>query len=158
MPLHWYAQVLSGLLLACDYEAGQQALAERSFADYPNFFAPLFEVCRRYKIMNPEKMRDTYGKMVYMLQDGNSEEMAEELGFDMVAPIKTVYAKLKACGAEAMLADERIATATQVVTADPGKSRSTIQREIKQKEAAVDYLARRSQPLVGPDEPSMSRR
>ena len=43
-------------------------MAERAFSDYPDFFSPLFEVTRRYKIMNPEKMRDTYGKMVYLLQ------------------------------------------------------------------------------------------
>lgn len=36
--------VLAGLLLACDYEAGQQAMSERAFDDYPDFFAPLFEV------------------------------------------------------------------------------------------------------------------
>ena len=59
---------LSGLLLACDYEAGQAAMAERSYSDYPSFFAQIFEVSRRYKVMNPEKMRDTYGKLVYLLQ------------------------------------------------------------------------------------------
>ena len=106
--------VLSGLLLSCDYEAGQQAMAERAFAEYPDFFAPLFEVTRRYKIMNPEKMRNTYGKMMWMLQDANTEEMVEELGFSMVAPIHTVHAKLKACGALALLQDDQIATATQV--------------------------------------------
>jgi hypothetical protein len=37
----------------------------------------------------------------------------------------------------------QIATATQVVTSDPGKSRAAIQRQIKQKEAAIEYLARR---------------
>ena len=72
------------------------------------------QVTRRYKIMNPEKMRDTYGKMVYLLQDANSAEMVEELGFELVAPIRTVHAKLKECGALDLLADEHIATATQV--------------------------------------------
>ena len=108
--------VLSGLLLSCDYEAGQAAMADRSFADYPDFFAPLFEVTRRYKIMNPEKMRDTYGKMIYLLQDANTEEMVDELGFELVTPIKTVHAKLKECGALALLSDEHIATATQLVS------------------------------------------
>ena len=67
--------ILSGLLLSCDYEAGQTAMAERSYSDYPEFFAPLFEVTRRYKVMNPEKMRETYGKLVYLLQDANTPEM-----------------------------------------------------------------------------------
>ena len=34
--------------------------------------------------MNPEKMRDTYGKMIYLLQDANTEEMVDELGFKLV--------------------------------------------------------------------------
>ena len=45
--------VLSGLLLSCDYEAGQAALQDRSYSEYPDFFAPLFEVTRRYKVMSP---------------------------------------------------------------------------------------------------------
>ena len=144
--------VLAGLLLACDYEAGQQAMSERAFEEYPDFFAPLFEVTRRYKIMNPEKMRDTYGKMIYLLQDASTQEMAEELGFSLVTPIQTVHAKLKQCGALALLEDDQIATATQVVTSDPGKSRAAIQRQIKQKEAAIEYLARRYRSAALPDE------
>ena len=41
--------------------------------------------------------------------------MVEELGFELVAPIKTVHAKLKECDALALLADEQMATATQVL-------------------------------------------
>ena len=144
--------LLSGLLLACDYEAGQAAMAERSYSDYPDFFAQIFEVSRRYKVMNPEKMRDTYGKLVYLLQDANSPEMVEELGFSVVGPIKTVHAKLSECGALALLSDDNIAVATQVVTPDASKSRSAIQREIKQKEAAIEYLARRYRSRELPEE------
>jgi hypothetical protein len=52
--------ILSGLLLACDYEKGQEVLESCAYAEYENFFQMLFETVRRYKIMNPEKMRDTY--------------------------------------------------------------------------------------------------
>jgi hypothetical protein len=135
--------VLSGLVLACDYEAGQQVMSERSYSDLPEFFAPLFEVTRRYKVMNPEKMRETYGKLMYILMDASTEDMIDELGFSVIQPIKTVHSKLKDCGALAMLSDDSIATATQVVTPDPGKSRAAIQREIRQKEAAIEQLARK---------------
>ena len=74
------------------------------------------------------------------------------LGFSLVAPIQTVHAKLKHCGALALLEDDQIATATQVVTSDPGKSRAAIQRQIKQKEAAIEYLARRYRSAALPDE------
>ena len=127
-------------------------MKERSYSDFPGFYAPLFEVTRRYKVMNPEKMRDTYGKLIYLLQDANTPEMIEELGFSLVAPIATVHAKLSACNALAMLSDDDIATATQVVTPDPGKSRASIQRQIKQKEAAIEALSRRYRSRELPEE------
>ena len=133
--------MLCGLLVACDYEAGQAALESRNYVDYSSFFQELFEVTRRYKIMNPEKMRDTYVKLVYLLQDANEEENQGELEFSPVIPIRTVYQKLKECDAHAVLQDDQISLAVQTITPE-GKSRSQIQREIKQKEAAIEYLAR----------------
>ena len=56
--------------------------------------------------------------------------MVEELGFSLHKPLLTVHAKLKDCDALDLLSDESLAVATQVVTPDPGKSRSQIQREI----------------------------
>lgn len=44
--------------------------------------------------MNPEKMRTSYGKLLYLLQDAESDEIREILGFNVVAPIKTVYSML----------------------------------------------------------------
>ena len=102
--------------------------------------------------MNPEKMRDTYGKLMYMLQDANTPEMLDELGFSVWAPIKTVHAKLKECDALEMLSDPNIATATQVVTPDAGKSRAQIQREIKAKEGAIEHLARKYRSRALPEE------
>ena len=60
--------LLSGLVVACDYENGGILLEDRNFAQYERFFQKVFEIVRRYKIMNPEKMRSTYGKLLYLLQ------------------------------------------------------------------------------------------
>lgn len=57
---------IKGLVVASDYKKGQRLVADREFADNAEFFRDAFEVGRRYKVMNPEKMRGTYGKLVYM--------------------------------------------------------------------------------------------
>jgi hypothetical protein len=57
-----------GLVTANDYSKGQQLFKDKNFKDNAPFFQNIFEIGRRYKIMNPEKMRSEYGKLVYMLQ------------------------------------------------------------------------------------------
>ena len=49
----------------------QATLESRAYSDYRNFFREIFEVTRRWKIMNPEKLRGVYGKLVYLLQDAD---------------------------------------------------------------------------------------
>jgi len=60
--------ILSGLVLAADYKQGQELFTDRDFASNSDFYQNLFELGRRHKIMNPDKMRTTYGKLVYLLQ------------------------------------------------------------------------------------------
>ena len=60
--------ILSGLILATDYKQGQELFQDRDFKGNELFFQQLFELGRRYKIMNPDKMRSTYGKLIYLLQ------------------------------------------------------------------------------------------
>jgi hypothetical protein len=60
--------ILSGLVLATDYKQGQELFQDRDFKGNETFFQQLFELGRRYKIMNPDKMRPTYGKLIYLLQ------------------------------------------------------------------------------------------
>jgi len=60
--------ILSGLVLATDYKQGQELFQDRDFKGNEAFFQELFELGRRYKIMNPDKMRSTYGKLIYLLQ------------------------------------------------------------------------------------------
>ena len=55
----------------------------------------MMEIGRRYKIMNPDKMRSEYGKAMYMLQDCVNPEISSELGIDLRSEIVTVYSYLE---------------------------------------------------------------
>jgi len=60
--------IMSGLLLSADYKRGQELFTDRDFQANAEFYQTVFELGRRHKIMNPEKMRTTYGKLIYLLQ------------------------------------------------------------------------------------------
>lgn len=135
---------LSGLVLACDYTVGQQLFQERNFQENAVFFQNVFELGRRHKMMNPDKMRTTFGKLMYILMDSQIAEVEEQLGFDCVRPIKTVYSELEAAGCLAVLRDPLIQTATMEISPQ-GKSRYQIQTEIRAKERAIESLARKYQ-------------
>ncbi|KAJ1944514.1 hypothetical protein GGF37_002158 [Kickxella alabastrina] len=133
--------ILSGLVLASDYKAGQTLFEDRQFEDNEEFFQKIFEIGRRHKIMNPEKMRNEYGKMMFMLQDSQTSEVTNMLNFSLVAPIKTVYSVLESLGVTYLLEDEMVAVATKEIIGQ-GKTRSQLQLEIKQKERAIEYLCK----------------
>lgn len=59
--------MLTGLVLGCEYKRGQELFAERDYENNDEFFQTIFEIGRRHKIMNPEKMRSAYGKLMYLL-------------------------------------------------------------------------------------------
>jgi hypothetical protein len=131
---------LSGLAVSANYKAGQEVLDDKNFGDHAEFFQDLFELGRRYKIMNPEKLRGEYGKLMYLLQDACSPEIRELLGFSCLRRIRTVYDVLRAAGATDVLRDPQIEVATMVV-APEHKSRAQIQRQIKQKESAIRAIS-----------------
>lgn len=87
--------ILSGLLLASDFNEGQKLIKNKNFSDYAPFFQSVFELGRRYKVLNPAKLRAGYGKLVYMLMDSQNPQLKELLDFSCVRPIKTVYGLLK---------------------------------------------------------------
>jgi hypothetical protein len=90
--------------------------------------------------MNPDKMRNTYGKLIYMLQDSQLPEIQDMLGFTAVSPIRTVYKVLEEGGALDMLREDIISIATQEISAE-NKSRREVQSAIKAKERAIEKLA-----------------
>ncbi|KAJ1300553.1 hypothetical protein OPQ81_002207 [Rhizoctonia solani] len=135
--------ILSGLCLAMDYKAGQELFEGRDFAANEEWFARVFEIGRRHKIMNPDKMRETYGKLIYLLMDAQSPDVSQLLGFSPVVPLVTVYSTLEAHGALDVLDDPRLETATKEIISPPGASgrvRAEVQRNIREKERAVEAL------------------
>eukprot|EP00435_Cladocopium_sp_Y103_P056985 s1016_g19.t1 len=151
--LHWLAvskfslqmkqlcAVLTGMQVSHNYEQGQQLLQSREFNTRKAFFQTVLEIGRRYKILNPERMRDSYGKLMYFLQDSRKPEVRDLLEFDIVSGVRSVWDVLKRSpkGAE-LLEDPQLKTATMEIMSE-GKGRSQVQREIKQKEAAIKHLS-----------------
>jgi len=143
-PSHRFVVVVLsrvGLVVACDYTMGRDVLDERNFSQHEPFFQTVFEIARRYKVMNPEKMRSEYGKLLYLLQDAVSSQIQALLGLNCAKPIKTVWTLLEAQGGVQLLHEASIEIATQEILPDPGKSRGQIQAMIKAKNRAVSHLS-----------------
>ncbi|KAF8559438.1 hypothetical protein OG21DRAFT_1402895 [Imleria badia] len=136
--------ILSGLVLSADYKLGQELFTDRDFHRNAEFYQQIFELGRRHKIMNPDKMRTTYGKLIYLLQDSQSPEVKDMLSFSCVKSIRTVYSVLEQHGALDLLRDDLVSVATKEIYAE-GRSRRDVQKDIKSKERAIETLASRYQ-------------
>ncbi|KAG6841853.1 hypothetical protein C0991_006260 [Blastosporella zonata] len=134
--------IMSGLMLAADYKQGQELFTDRDFESNAEFYQQIFELGRRHKIMNPDKMRTTYGKLIYLLQDSQSPDVKDLLNFSCVRPIRTVYAILEEHHAVELLRDDLVTVATKEIYSE-GRPRREIQRDIKSKERAIETLAAR---------------
>ncbi|KAI0309587.1 hypothetical protein OF83DRAFT_1071831 [Amylostereum chailletii] len=134
--------ILSGLMLAADYKQGQTLFSDRDFQGNAEFYQRIFELGRRHKIMNPDKMRTTYGKLIYLLQDSQAPEVKDMLSFSCVTPITTVHSTLDEHDALDLLRDPLITTATQEIDGSK-RSRREIQKDIKAKERAIEVLSTR---------------
>ncbi|KIJ37434.1 hypothetical protein M422DRAFT_50502 [Sphaerobolus stellatus SS14] len=134
--------ILSGLVLAADYKLGQELFQDRNFEANADFYQHVFELARRHKIMNPEKMRTSYGKLVYVLMDAQIPQVRAMLDFTCVKPIKTVHSILSEHNALGLLRDDLITIATREISSEK-RSRREIQKDIRAKERAIETLATR---------------
>jgi hypothetical protein len=145
--------ILHGLVTACNYEEGQNiAVGKEDFDKFENFFRNLFEIARRHKIMNPDKMRGEYGMLIMVMMDATKGSVKDELGFDIRGDLVTVYKFLEDHGGTDLLRDQYIEVATQEILAGK-KERHQIQQEIRRKEKAVKYLKQKySSSSLGEDD------
>ncbi|EER04313.1 conserved hypothetical protein [Perkinsus marinus ATCC 50983] len=94
---------------ACSILSGMSiASHQRPPADFQHWYQRVFEVGRRYKMLNPERFRDNYGKLMYMLMDAN--KVRDRLQFELIKPIKTIESEYGALGQplENLLLDSRL--------------------------------------------------
>lgn len=92
-------------------------LQDRNFQDNAQFFQDCFEAGRRFKIMNPDKMRSEYGKLVYLLMDSSDSQLQGLLEFKCVRPLRTVYTLLEEGSGLQMLQDPLVEMATAEIVA-----------------------------------------
>ncbi|KAH8739683.1 hypothetical protein FG386_001240 [Cryptosporidium ryanae] len=147
MEIRQVCAILSGLAVSFDYELGQRLLKGRNFSENEKFFQILFEIARRYKMLNPELMRDSYGKLIFLLMDAQKETIRELLQFKCYKPVLTVYEFLKSRNCLEILKDPMLFTATRnienendinALNAKLTKKRLAI-KELLRKYASRDY-------------------
>jgi hypothetical protein len=87
---------LTSLIVSLDFGKGQELAETMDFAQYAETFRTLLEVGRRYKVLNPDKLRTQYMKLMYIAQDCMLPEISHHLGFTAVKPLRTVFTFLRA--------------------------------------------------------------
>lgn len=123
---------------ATTHKVKKQNIASRSPEENAEFFQEVFEIGRRNKVLNPSKMRSTYGKLMYMLQDSQSPNVAKGLGFSLYKEMVMVGPHLAEMQIDELLSDARLLDATMHVNdLDEGTGlkigRDEVQKMIRRK-------------------------
>lgn len=137
--------ILTGLSMASEYTEGKKLLA-RDFKKNRVFFQRIFEIGRRHKIRNPEKMRTSYGKLLHLLQDSVDPEVRRGLGFDLVTDIQTCALLLEKTGMKHMMHDPGVITAVEEI--DPLLVGEELQLAKKNKQLGWSAFFLLSQPPI----------
>eukprot|EP00759_Apiculatamorpha_spiralis_P045361 PhF_6_TR42158/c0_g1_i1/m.63714 len=133
--------VCVGFVTGIDEKKGMQLLSDNNLEKYAQTLQVLFEVTRRYKILNPDLMRTDYAKVIYLLQDSVIPEISSELGFTLVTDVRTVRQYCQAKGIEALLDDDQLPLCTTPVPAI--RDRTSLNKALRYKDLAVQALSRK---------------
>lgn len=117
--------------------------ASAGFAPHAAFFQTVFEIGRRHKIRNPEKLRGIYGKLMFVLMDAQSPPMRDAFGFSPLAPIKTARSVLAPYSAEALLRDPDLPLASAPLTARRSVSPAAAAAAVTVRAQALERLKAR---------------
>lgn len=100
---------LTGLIIGLGTRQAADFLRDHEFTRYQHDIRAAVEMCRRYKMMNPDMLRTDYVKFLYMIQDAVQNDMAREaLGFSVVKSLVTVGRYCEAHSIQDILHDSRL--------------------------------------------------
>ncbi len=116
-----------------DIHENVSSIAALTPSQNAKFFQHVFEIARRNKVLNPAKMRSTYGKLMHILQDAQSPTIAKSLGFDLYKDLVMVRPFLEKKGAADILDDDRLVMATMYISSKNEVTGETIERHAIEK-------------------------
>lgn len=119
--LHEVLDLICGLSIVGDYKHNAHIL-HKTIQENESFYQRVFEIGRRFKILNPSKMRTTYGKLMHILQDYQFNTTL--IKDPKILPIRTVRSLLKSKNALLLLADPDLNDATRTVSVDIPSAKS----------------------------------
>jgi hypothetical protein len=136
--------IVAGLVVANNFDVAKKPLMEKTFAENRHFFRAVFEIGRRHKILNPDKLRGSYGKLIHMLQDSVKDEVVRLVEFECVAPVRTVFTLVAEKGQRgvAVLRDPLLNVATREIYTG-SKTRQEVAQEVAEKNEALKELKRK---------------
>jgi len=130
-----------GLTIANSLVSGERLMKDRRLEDNLPYFKDLFEIGRRYKIMNPSKMRNTYGKLMFLLQDSQTPMVQRDTKMSLVKDILMVHNFLDQRDSLDILSDPLVREATVSIDSSVTTSKELSQELGQRKSKAVSKLA-----------------
>lgn len=125
-----FCRVVLGLSAANDFKAKIRDNLGENLKDREQLFQSCLEVGRRFKITNPEKMRDSYGKLLYLLMDASNPSISRGVGLKLMKPVQTIPLLLDTQAAQEILQDEALVVAcSELVTSSPEDARKKAQAQ-----------------------------
>eukprot|EP01127_Copromyxa_protea_P001484 TRINITY_DN11468_c0_g1_i1.p1 TRINITY_DN11468_c0_g1~~TRINITY_DN11468_c0_g1_i1.p1 ORF type:complete len:627 (+),score=97.59 TRINITY_DN11468_c0_g1_i1:109-1989(+) len=134
-------KTILGLCVAQDFGRGRRAI-EGTVNEKHELFADIFEIGRRYKVLNPDKMRTAYGKMVFLLSDATNMDGFRSLNDK---PIVTVGEFLQSIGGLELLNFPALVDATFCIKTS---NREALDDAAKRRQEARESLRERFTPHI----------
>ena len=139
-----FCQVLVGLSAANDFKSRGKNTIGSSLKEKEQFFQECLEIGRRFKITNPDKMRDSYGKLLYLLMDASRPVIQKRLGLKLMKPVQTVTNFLTTENLSILQDSALIFACAELTSTSPDAARKKV-------EAQQFLVDRYSEALAGKD-------